>query len=79
MNLVSERPTSQPEVVLNQTLNGGSDGVLWQSNTCALLAGLRGYMVWIQGSDYTIIGNQVANWIIDHGRSDARLQTEAVR
>ncbi len=33
VNLVSERPTSQPEVVLNQTTRGGSDAVLWQTHT----------------------------------------------
>jgi outer membrane receptor for ferrienterochelin and colicins len=31
VNLVSERPTSQPELVLNQTTRGGSDAVLWQT------------------------------------------------
>lgn len=31
VNLVSERPTSQPEVVLNQTTRGGSDAVWWQA------------------------------------------------
>jgi len=31
VNLVSERPTSQPEIVLNQTTRGGSDAVVWQT------------------------------------------------
>jgi iron complex outermembrane receptor protein len=31
VNLVSERPTSQPEIVLNLTSRGGADGVLWQT------------------------------------------------
>jgi iron complex outermembrane receptor protein len=32
VNLVSERPTSQPEFVLNQTSRGGSDAVWWQAH-----------------------------------------------
>jgi iron complex outermembrane receptor protein len=33
VNLVSEQPTSQPEFVLNQTTRGGSDAVLWQTQS----------------------------------------------
>lgn len=31
VNLVSERPTAQPELVLNQTARGGSDAVWWEA------------------------------------------------
>ena len=33
VNLVSELPTSQRELVVNQTSRGGSDAVLWQTQT----------------------------------------------
>ena len=33
VNLVSEQPTSQREIVVNQTSRGGSDAVLWQTQT----------------------------------------------
>ncbi len=46
--------------------NGNPVGVLIQGNTAPLAIGLRGYMVWGQGSEQVIIGNYAANTTKEH-------------
>jgi hypothetical protein len=46
--------------------NGNPVGVLIQSNSAPLAIGLRGYMVWGQGSEQVIIGNYAANTTKEH-------------
>jgi len=46
--------------------NGNPTGVLVQSNRAPLVTGLRGYMVWGQGAQDTIIGNYAANSTREH-------------
>jgi hypothetical protein len=46
--------------------NGNPTGVLVQSNNAPLVTGIRGYMVWGQGSQDVIIGNYAANSTREH-------------
>jgi PKD repeat protein len=46
--------------------NNNPVGVLIQSNSAPLAIGLRGYMVWGQGGEQTIIGNYAANTTKEH-------------
>lgn len=46
--------------------NGRPAGLLVQDNTVPLPTGLRGYLVWGEGSDYVILGNTVANSTREH-------------
>jgi PKD repeat protein len=46
--------------------NGNPVGVLIQGNSAPLAIGLRGYMVWGQGSEQVIIGNYAANTTKEH-------------
>ncbi len=41
-------------------------GMLIQDNSAPLATGLRAYFVWVESSDFTIIGNQVANSTREH-------------
>jgi hypothetical protein len=44
----------------------GATGVLVQDNRAPLPDGVRGYLVWAEGSDHTYIGNSMANSTIEH-------------
>jgi len=46
--------------------NSSPTGLLVQGNSAPLEYGLRGYFVWIQGSDIVIVGNTVANSTQEH-------------
>ena len=46
--------------------NANPTGVLVQSNSAPLMTGLRGYMVWGQGAQDTIVGNYAANTNVEH-------------
>ncbi len=46
--------------------NGVPTGVLIQDNNAPLMTGLRGYFVWGQGSEQTIVGNNVVNSNNEH-------------
>jgi PKD repeat protein len=46
--------------------NANPTGVLIQGNSAPLMTGLRGYMVWGQGAQDTIIGNFAANTNVEH-------------
>jgi PKD repeat protein len=46
--------------------NGNPVGVLIQGNSAPLAIGLRGYMVWGQGSEQVIVGNYAANTTKEH-------------
>jgi PKD repeat protein len=47
-------------------LNAGPDGVMVENNTSPATTGLRGYFVWAQGSDLTILGNTAVNSTTQH-------------
>jgi PKD repeat protein len=46
--------------------NANPTGVLIQGNSAPLMTGLRGYMVWGQGAQDTIVGNFAANTNVEH-------------
>jgi hypothetical protein len=46
--------------------NGKPNGILVQDNTAPLDTGVKAYFVWCEWSDYTIIGNTVANSTREH-------------
>ncbi len=46
--------------------NGKPHGVLVQDNVAPLATGLKGYFVWCEGSNYTILGNTAANSTREH-------------
>lgn len=41
-------------------------GIIVQDNTSPLMTGLRGYFCWVDGSDWSILGNTVANTTRQH-------------
>jgi hypothetical protein len=47
-------------------LNAAPDGVMMENNTSPTTTGLRGYFVWAQGSDLTILGNTAVNSTTQH-------------
>jgi PKD repeat protein len=46
--------------------NEAPTGLLVQDNTAPLVTGIRGYFVWVEGRDVTIVGNTVANVTREH-------------
>ena len=46
--------------------NRGAQGLLLENNSAPLPTGLRGYFLWNEGSDVTVIGNTVANSTREH-------------
>jgi hypothetical protein len=46
--------------------NGKPTGMLVQDNVAPLATGVKAYLVWCEGSDYTVIGNTVANSTREH-------------
>lgn len=41
-------------------------GVIVQDNTAPLLTGIRGYFCWVDGNNWTIVGNNIANTTRQH-------------
>jgi PKD repeat protein len=41
-------------------------GFIFQDNDAPLTTGIRGYMVWVEGSDIVLLGNRVANSTREH-------------
>ena len=41
-------------------------GVLMQDNSAPSITGIKAYFIWAEGSDYTILGNKVANSTREH-------------
>jgi hypothetical protein len=48
---------------VEDAVNGGEQptGVIVQDNSAPLLKGMRGYLCWVDGNNWTILGNTVAN------------------
>jgi hypothetical protein len=60
---------------VDDAINGSMQpsGVIVENNTAPLLTGLRGYFTWVDGNDWSILGNTVANSTRQHdirGNSD---------
>lgn len=58
--------------------SGRPNGLLVADNVAPLETGLRGYFVWLQNSDTTIVGNRVANSTREHIVRSSSEQTQRV-
>jgi len=65
---------------IDDAVNGSikPTGVIVQDNTAPLLTGLRGYFTWVDGTDWTIIGNTVANSTREHVIRSNSMDTDRV-
>jgi hypothetical protein len=53
-------------------------GVIVMDNSAPLITGLRGYFCWVDGTDWTILGNNVANSTREHDIRSSSMATDRV-
>jgi hypothetical protein len=53
-------------------------GVIIMDNSAPLITGIRGYFCWVDGTDWTIVGNNVANSTREHDIRSSSMGTDRV-